>query len=120
MRRRNCTRIRGKARVPRPTAAGDRMRRTLALSLAVLLAAQGCAVQPDYKRPPVELPAAWKESAQNPASAAGGNWWRIYADPALEALVAEALERNSDLARAAARVDEARALVAQAESAFYP
>ncbi len=89
--------------------------------LAALALAAGCAVQPDYRRPPVELPAAWKESAQNPANAApGGNWWRIYGDPALEALVAEALERNSDLVRAAARVDEARALVAQSEAAFYP
>lgn len=78
----------------------------------------GCAVQPDYKRPPVELPAAWKESSQNPAR--DGGWWRIYADPALEALVAEALERNSDLARAAARVDESRALVAQSEASTYP
>ena len=84
--------------------------------VAALLA--GCAVQPDYKRPEVELPAAWKESAQNPAR--DGGWWRIYADPALEALVAEALERNSDLARAAARVDESRALVAQSEAAYYP
>ena len=73
----------------------------------VLLA--GCAVQPDYKRPAVELPSAWKESAP----LHDGNWWRVYADPVLEKLVEEALARNSDLARAAARVDEARALVRQ-------
>ena len=78
----------------------------------------GCAVQPDYRRPAVELPAAWKESAQNPAK--DGNWWRIYADPALEKLVEEALARNSNLLLAAARVDEARSLLAQADSAFYP
>lgn len=96
------------------------MRKGFAVPVALLLAAQGCAVQPDYQRPPVELPAAWKESAQNPANASGGNWWRVYGDPALEALVAEALERNSDLARAAARVDEARALVTQSEAAYFP
>ncbi len=78
----------------------------------------GCAVQPDYKRPAVELPAAWKESAQN--FARDGNWWRIYADPALEKMVEDALARNSNLLVAAARVDEARALLAQADASFYP
>jgi multidrug efflux system outer membrane protein len=91
------------------------LNRALCLSL-VLLA--GCAVKPDYRRPAVELPAAWKESADNAVK--DGNWWRVYADPALEALVAEALARNSDLALAAARVDEARALVQQSEAAYYP
>jgi multidrug efflux system outer membrane protein len=82
----------------------------------VLLA--GCAVQPDYKRPEVELPAAWQESAQNVAK--DGNWWRVYADPALETLIDEALARNTNLLVAAARVDEARALLAQADASFYP
>jgi len=77
-----------------------------------------CAVNPDYQRPAVELPAAWAQSADNPFK--DGNWWRVYGDPALEALVAEALARNTDLARAAARVDEARALVRQSESAYFP
>jgi multidrug efflux system outer membrane protein len=86
------------------------------LALTVLLA--GCALQPEYKRPPVELPAAWKENSQNVAK--DGNWWRVYADPALEKLVEEALARNSNLLVAAARVDEARALLAQADASFYP
>ena len=91
------------------------MSKPLLLSLALLA---GCAVQPDYKRPAVELPAAWKESAQNAVT--DGNWWRVYSDPMLEKLVEEALARNSDLARAAARVDEARAMVRQSESYYYP
>ena len=77
-----------------------------------------CAVQPDYKRPAVELPAAWKESAQNVAK--DGNWWRVYSDPVLEKLIDEAFARNTNLLIAAARVDEARSLVTQSESAFYP
>ena len=92
------------------------MSRLLLLVFTVLLA--GCAIKPDYQRPAVELPAAWKESADNAMK--DGNWWRVYSDPALEVLVAEALGRNSDLARAAARVDEARALVQQSEAAYFP
>jgi len=78
----------------------------------------GCAVQPGYKRPGVELPAAWKQRAQTAAH--GGSWWRVYADPALEKLLDEALAHNTNLLAAAARVDEARALLAQADASFYP
>jgi multidrug efflux system outer membrane protein len=44
----------------------------------------------------------------------------VYGDPALEKLIEEALSRNSNLLLAAARVDEARALLGQADAAFYP
>jgi len=88
---------------------------------ACLLLLSGCAViQPDYKRPEVELPAAWKDSAQNPARGKDGSWWRVYSDPELEKLVAEALERNANLQVAAARVDEARALLVQTDASLYP
>ena len=62
-------------------------------SITLLMAAvlSGCAlIKPDYKRPEVELPAAWKESAQNPARN-NGTWWSIYSVPALEKLIAAAL-----------------------------
>jgi len=89
--------------------------------LASALLLSGCAlIQPDYKRPEVELPAAWKESAQNPEKAKDGNWWRVYADPELEKLIAEALARNVNLQIAAARVDEARALLVQTDASLYP
>ena len=90
------------------------MKRLLVL-LAVL---SGCSTTADYRRPAVELPAAWKESA--PRFAEDGKWWKIFGDPQLEGLVEEALEKNADLVTAVARVDEARALVQQAESGFYP
>jgi len=92
------------------------MRPIKRLSLLVLLA--GCATQPAYERPPVELPAAWKESA--PRFAADGRWWRIYEDAALEKLVEESFSSNADLVVAAARVDEARALLGEARSGLFP
>jgi len=93
------------------------MTRAAAALLLVLLAA--CATRsPPYQPPPGELPQAWKESA--PPYAKDGRWWTIYGDPQLDALVEEAAAHNADLVAAAARVDEARALVAEAESGFYP
>ncbi len=87
-----------------------------ALLLAALLA--GCAVQPDYRRPEVELPAAWRESGTRAPEAE--KWWRVYSDAALERLVAEAHAANADLAAAAARVDEARALLARSDADRLP
>jgi len=84
--------------------------------LLVVLA--GCAVQPTYERPAVELPQAWKESA--PRFAADGRWWKIYADPVLDQLVDEARAHNADVSLAVARVDEARALLGIAESRLGP
>lgn len=82
------------------------------------LIAAGCSVAPKYERPAVELPQAWKESA--PRFAEDGRWWRIYQDPELEKIIAEALQGNADLLIAAARVDEARALAAEARSFLLP
>ena len=82
------------------------------------LIAAGCSVAPKYERPPVELPQAWKASA--PRFAEDGRWWRIYEDALLEEMVEEGLKNNSDLVVAAARVDEARALAAEARSFLLP
>jgi multidrug efflux system outer membrane protein len=91
------------------------MNRLFVISLVFLGA---CSTLPDYQRPSVELPAAWKESG--PRYAQDGRWWRIYDDAQLEALVDEALAKNADLTIAAARVDEARAIAREAESGFFP
>ncbi len=90
--------------------------RRFVLLLAAFLAA--CSSQQVYDKPALELPAAWKESA--PRYAEDGRWWRIYEDAQLDSVMAEALQNNADLAIAAARVDEARALVGEAESGFFP
>ncbi len=79
----------------------------------------GCASNSPYERPKADLPAAWAASAQK-GTAPGERWWTLYRDGALDTLVGEALEHNRDLALAAARVDEARALSRVADSLLYP
>jgi outer membrane protein, multidrug efflux system len=93
------------------------MRKSLLL-LLLCASAAGCALQPRYQRPPVELPAAWRETA--PEAVLDGKWWRLYADPALDRMVEEALAHNTDLAAAVARVDEARGLLGETGSRRYP
>ncbi|WP_068079725.1 efflux transporter outer membrane subunit [Novosphingobium rosa] len=47
-------------------------------------------------------------------------WWRLYRDPALDALVEEALANNRDLRAAAAHWQEARALLGKARAGQLP
>ncbi|HCO44694.1 MAG TPA: RND transporter, partial [Gammaproteobacteria bacterium] len=64
------------------------------------------------------LPAHWNAPATSPPPAA--DWWRQFDDPVLDRLVAQALSHNLDLELAAARVQEARALLAGARAEQRP
>jgi multidrug efflux system outer membrane protein len=86
--------------------------------LPIVAVLVGCSVQPEYEKPAAELPEAWPRPA--PRFAEDGRWWRIYQDVELEKTVDEALAGNADLLIAAARVDEARALLGEANSFFWP
>lgn len=94
-----------------------RLRGASALAAALVLA--GCAVGPDYERPAMELPAAYAGGDGGPAALAD-DWWTLFGDPALDRLVEEALAANQDLALAAARVEEARALAGAARADRFP
>jgi multidrug efflux system outer membrane protein len=94
------------------------LRPTMLERAGILVRLAGCAVQPDYQRPALELPQAWQQAAARPANEAP--WWRIYDDPALDRLIAEALAQNADVLIAAARVDEARALLGESRAALRP
>jgi NodT family efflux transporter outer membrane factor (OMF) lipoprotein len=76
-----------------------------------LLLLAGCAVGPNYKRPDVPVPVAYRgAAAQNSAaSLADTKWPDLFQDETLKKLIAAALEQNLDVALAAERVEEARA-----------
>ena len=85
-----------------------------AVALALLVAA-GCAVGPDYHRPRTGVPAAYRfDPNPVPESFGDQGWWEIYQDPLLLELIAAALANNYDVRIAAARVDEARAMLGTA------
>lgn len=101
------------------------MRRTSnILSCTIALAAlalPGCKVGPNYVRPNVEQPAAFKsQAATQPAARMQSDWWRLYNDPQLDQLIATAHESNQNLRQAVARVDQARALARVAASFLAP
>ncbi len=88
----------------------------------------GCAIWPDYQRPAIDVPAAYKEAATFPgwkvAEPGGkptdGAWWKIYQDPQLDSLIAQATNANQSILAAAANVRKAEALSKSARSALYP
>ena len=90
--------------------------RLLALLAASALA--GCALGPDFKRPESELPASF--GVPQSTAAIAERWWSLFGDPALNALVDEALAANRDLAAAAARIDQARSRVTVARADQIP
>ena len=73
---------------------------------------------PAYHRPEFPAPAQHRPLTTEPeaASLADLPWWEVFQDPALQELVREALRNNTDLAVAAARVVEARALAGRREA----
>jgi outer membrane protein, multidrug efflux system len=89
------------------------------LLLSLLLGA-GCTVGPEYKPPEVSVPEKWKAAAPSEDSLELSKWWSIFEDPILNRLEEDALSESEDLRKAAARVDEARAMARIDAADFYP
>ena len=94
------------------------------ITLLVLLA--GCTVGPDYRRPqtPVqdefrETPAGWKE-AQPRDEITRGQWWTLFGDAQLDALIAKIDVSNQTLAAAEAQYRQALAAVSISRAALFP
>ncbi|HEV2692580.1 MAG TPA: efflux transporter outer membrane subunit [Verrucomicrobiae bacterium] len=83
----------------------------------------GCAVGPKYKRPDSQVPPTFRgqpESADSTSSFGELPWWQVFHDDNLQRLVRIALTNNYDLRIATARVEQARAMAAEARSQFFP
>ena len=96
----------------------------LSLVVVALLAA-GCAVGPEYSKPGVETPPAFKEAegwkvAEPKDAVPKGKWWEVFDDPVLNGLEEQVSVSNQTLKVAEARYAQARAGVASARSQFFP
>lgn len=80
----------------------------------------GCAQGPDYRRPQVKTPDAWRFETEDARKAVNAAWWTGFGDPRIASLVEEAIGGNQDLAEAAARVEEYLGLLGVARADFYP
>ncbi len=99
-----------------------RVRAALGMTLFALTA---CApVGPDYTRPDIAVPSGYPASDPKPTgatlAAVPADWWRLYDDATLDRLVAAGLTSATDVRLAIARVEEARALVREANATLLP
>src|SRR5579872_1412686 len=105
--------------------------RAALIAAAFLLSS--CMVGPKYKKPDVQVPAAFKEAppdsfketkdwkfAQPGAPALPPNWWEAFADLQLTALEEQVVAGNQDLKVAEARFRQARALIRLNRAAEFP
>jgi multidrug efflux system outer membrane protein len=82
----------------------------------------GCMLGPDYERPQVPEPDAFRgvEGQAQAESIADASWSTVANDPVMQELIRVAIEKNLDLRTATARVTEARARYGIAQSFMYP
>ena len=95
------------------------MKKTIIICLTVLAA--GCGIYKPYTRPEISTEGLYG-SAESADTATFGNvaWREVFTDPQLQALIAEALENNTDMQSAHWRVKEAEASLRSARLAYLP
>lgn len=91
-----------------------------ACAAALALALAGCALGPDYQRPDTRLPAGYGDTKAEAPIPVNAEWWKLFKDPLLDKLVADALANNADVQAAVARVEEGDALLRQAGASLFP
>ena len=103
-----------------------RLRKLMLVTLAgTIVLLTSCTVGPDYIRPAVEVPGAYKEMegwkvAQPGDDAIRGAWWEVFGDPLLNELEAQVDISNQNVAQAEAQFRQARAAVQAARAAYFP
>lgn len=99
--------------------------RMLGIAAAVAGSVSCAPVGPDYVRPTVAVPPAYKEAGDSKSADAKSpvprsRWWELYNDPDLNALIAQVEVGNQTLQAAEARVRQATALVDAAGAEAFP
>src|ERR1700676_5334357 len=86
----------------------------------------GCMVGPNYHRPVLAPPTAFRDLRESPqaqaqvASYADLPWWQVFQDPQLQDLIRTALKQNYDMQLATERINAVRAQLAITRSYLFP
>ena len=94
--------------------------RRLLLPLVLAPTLVSCALTPDYERPELDMPQEYVEPIPNGDSIANLDWWDLFRDDQLDALIRVALAENKDLAIALSRIEEARLTVIAVRANQFP
>jgi multidrug efflux system outer membrane protein len=94
------------------------MRTFAVFVIAAFLA--GCMIGPNYHRPAVDTPEAFRYEEKDAQDTANTDWWKQFGDPALDALIAEALANNRTVKIAAANIEQATGVLMQTRAQLFP
>ena len=86
----------------------------------ILLGLAGCMVGPDFQKPVVDTPQHYLYDSLAADTVLNLEWWNLFRDSTLKALIDTALLRNPDVLIAASRTEEARAVVGYTKADMYP
>ena len=94
----------------------------LLLLLPLVLVLPACLLGPNYNRPKVNAPPAFRgaQGAAQQASFADFPWWEVFKDPTLQGLIKTSLASNYDLLIAVTRIEQARQIAREARAQFFP
>lgn len=98
------------------------------LSLMVLLLISSCTVGPDYCKPPIDMPQAYKEAgtgigwkkAEPKDDCDRGPWWEVFQDSDLTGLIKKIDVSNQNLKAVQAQYFQALAIVDEAFAGYFP
>lgn len=91
---------------------------TIVIQVLLLGACQS--LGPDYQRPTFEIPVQYSEAADAQQSKISNTWWTLYQDQTLNDLVSKAMQNNTDIKLAVARIEEADAGMQIVGAATFP
>ena len=106
-----------------PGIARDRLALRAAPAVLLALVLGGCSAlrgPQDIPEHAIPLPAEWSAEGDAVAAYDDATYWQALGDPALSALVEQALSQNLDLAQSATRLIQAREALVQARASFLP
>ena len=91
------------------------------LSAAIFCALfAGCMLGTDYRRPDVVAPMAYLYEPKESVATANLEWWKLFEDPVLDGLIAEALANNKNVKISAAAVEQAAGVLTSTRSPLFP
>lgn len=89
---------------------------------SVALVMSSCALGPEYQRPEMIIPTEyrWQQQISSTDDFGNLNWWQVYRDDQLQAILKIALHENLDVRIAAARVEQSRATLGSTRLEYLP
>ncbi|SCY10821.1 efflux transporter outer membrane subunit [Nitrosospira sp. Nsp13] len=90
------------------------------LCLTLMLMLGGCMFGPDYRRPEIDAPKAFRFDNKQVQDIADTMWWEQFQDPVMNDLIKAALAENKNVGIAAARIMEFQGHYGATRSELFP